>query len=350
MADELHDNLALRETLDKTAGAVRDELFNTGWWHSIDLGDGYITPGAHKIEELRDNYARLNLPDDLTGKRVLDIGCWDGFYSFEAERRGADEVVAIDCWRPEKFFEAHRALNSRVKFHEMSVYNISREKLGSFDIVLFLGVLYHLRHPLLALERVCEITRDIAIIESHVIDDILKSPRPLMEFYENDELGGQYDNWWGPNTDCLIKMIRSAGFVRTKALDCNYPRAAIKAFRQWEPGSGKHSPSIIIRDALDAVTHNHIIPRRGGHAYITIWAEGIPPNATRESVRATLGAYGVAPYYVGPSLNPADEVYRTQVNIPVPPGLDIGPNRLKVFHENLVSNEVEIVLTEENEC
>ena len=350
MTEELQIDLSQRETLDKAAGAVRDELFNTGWWHSIELGDGYITPGAHKIEELRENYARLNLPDDLTGKRVIDIGCWDGFYAFEAERRGADEVVAMDCWRPEKFFVAHRALNSRVKFHEMSVYNVSREKLGSFDIVLFLGVLYHLRHPLLALERVCELTRDIAIIESHVIDDTLKSPRPVMEFYEHNELGGQYDNWWGPNIDCLSRMIRSAGFVHTEALRRNLPRASVKAFRHWEPVSGKHSQSIIIRDAYNAVTQKHIFPRRGGHAYITIWAEGIPPNATRESVRATLGPYGAAPYYVGPSLNPADEVYRTQINIPVPPGLETGPNRLQVFHENLVSNEVEIELTGENEC
>jgi len=350
MTEELQDDLSQRETLDKAAGAVRDEVFNTGWWHSIELGDGYITPGAHKIEELRENYARLNLPDDLTGKRVIDIGCWDGFYAFEAERRGADEVVAIDCWRPEKFFVAHRALNSHVKFHEMSVYNVSREKLGSFDIVLFLGVLYHLRNQLLALERVCELTRDIAIIESHVIDDTLKSPRPVMEFYEHNELGGQYDNWWGPNTDCLSRMIRSAGFVHTEALRRNLPRASVKAFRHWEPVSGKHSQSIIIRDVYNAVTQKHIFPHRGGHADITICAKGIPPNATRESVRATLGPYGAAPYYVGPSLNPADEVYRTQINIPVPPGLETGPNRLQVFHENLVSNEVEIELTDENEC
>src|SRR2546425_135288 len=83
--------------------------------------------------------------------------------SFEAERHGA-EVVAIDCWWPEKFFLAHRALNSRVAFHELSVYELSRERLGAFDIVLFLGVLYHLRHPLLVLERVCEMTHETAVI------------------------------------------------------------------------------------------------------------------------------------------------------------------------------------------
>jgi tRNA (mo5U34)-methyltransferase len=348
MTNELQDSLSVREKLKETASAVRDKLFKTGWWHSIDLGDGHISPGVHTIEELRENYARLDLPDDLTGKRVLDIGCWDGFYAFEAERRGAAEVVAIDYWRSEKFFEAHRALKSNVKFHEMSVYDIGREKFGSFDIVLFLGVLYHVRHPLLALERVCEITRDIAIIESYVIDDTINSPRPLMEFYETDELGGQYDNWWGPNTDCLTRMIRSAGFVRTNALCSNHPRAAVKAFRQWEPVSGEPSQSITIRDVVNSVTFKHVYPRRGGQAYVTVWAEGIPPEATRETVGVNIGGYGAAPCYVGHSSNPADEAYRTQINCPVPPGLDNGPNRLHVFHDNLVSNEVEISLVDQN--
>jgi len=124
------------------------------WWHSIDLGGGRVTPGVHSLEELSGNYARFGLPDNLRGKRLLDVGCWDGFYSFEAERRGA-EVVAVDVWQPKNFFVAHRALGSRVQFYEMSVYDLTRERLGTFDYVLFIGVLYHLRHPLLGLERLC---------------------------------------------------------------------------------------------------------------------------------------------------------------------------------------------------
>ena len=118
----------LRQILDETAAAQRDALNKTGWWHSIDLGNGQITPGAHKIEELRDNYARFLLPEDLAGKRVLDIGCWDGFYTFEAERHGA-RVASVDCWRPEKFFVAKQALNSSAEFHELSVYEVTKEKL-----------------------------------------------------------------------------------------------------------------------------------------------------------------------------------------------------------------------------
>ena len=137
---------ALARTSTEGPSSTRPPWEAGSWWHSIDLGHGQVTPGAHSLEELNGIYARFNLPDDLSGKRFLDVGCWDGFYSFEAERHGA-EVVAVDCWRPENFFIARRALQSKVEFREMSVYELSREALGSFDIVLFHGVLYHLRHP-----------------------------------------------------------------------------------------------------------------------------------------------------------------------------------------------------------
>ena len=190
----------LRKNLKDSAATANAEMAAGSWWHSIELGNGVITSGVHPLEELRGNYALFNLPDDLSGRSVLDIGCWDGFYSFEAERHGA-RVTSVDCVRPENFFRAREALRSSAEFHELSVYEVTKERLGSFDIVFFLGVLYHLRHPLLALEQVCEVTRDFAVIESHVIDNIFPAQNPLMEFYEFDHLGGQYDNWWGPNTN-----------------------------------------------------------------------------------------------------------------------------------------------------
>ena len=120
---------SIREKLDEVGGQQRNEFHSSGWWHSIDLGDGRITPGVHKLEELCDNYARFDLPEDLRGKRLLDIGAWDGFYSFEAERRGA-QVVSADVWRPETYFEARRALHSSAEHHEMSVYELSRDRMG----------------------------------------------------------------------------------------------------------------------------------------------------------------------------------------------------------------------------
>src|SRR5262249_12248474 len=342
---ELNDTASLRDELNQVGSYQREAFNSSGWWHSIDLGGGVITPGVHKLEELRDNYERFNLPDDLTGKRVLDIGCWDGFYSFESERRGA-QVVAVAVRRPENFFKACRALGSRVEFHELSVYQINRDLLGSFDIVLFLGVLYHLRHPLLALERVCEVTNDVAVIESHVIDNIMATPRPIMEFYEIDELAGQYDNWWGPNARCVSNLIPPAGFARSETLGNEPTRAVVKAYRQWNSPPLGTNPTMRIKDVTNAVTLGRYFPRRGRQAYVIIRVEGLPGNATRETVRAQIGSLGITPYYVGPDANSENNPATSEVRIPVPPGLLAGTTSVKVFFENQISSEFDIDITD----
>src|SRR5262245_59584655 len=342
---EHNETASLRDELNQVGADQRDAYYSSGWWHSIDLGGGVVTPGVHKLEELRDNYARFNLPHDLTGKRVLDVGCWDGFYSFESERRGA-QVVAVDVWRPENFFKAHRALGSRVEFHELSVYQINRDLLGSFDIVLFLGVLYHLRHPLLALERICEVTNGAAVIESHVIDNIMATPRPIMEFYEIDELAGQYDKWWGPNASCVSNLIRSAGFARSENLRSEPTRAVVKAYRQWDRTPSETIQTMRIKDVINAVTLGRHFPRRGRQAYLIIRVEGLPANATRHNVQAQIGHLGITPYYVGSEVVSDDFPDTAEVRIPIPPGLLAGTNSVKVFFENQMSSEFEIDITD----
>ncbi|MGH9837794.1 MAG: DUF1698 domain-containing protein [Blastocatellia bacterium] len=334
----------IRKKLECDAARSNAEIAAGSWWHSIDLGNGVVTPGVHPIEELRDNFARFKLPDDLGGKTLLDIGCWDGFYSFEAERRGA-RVTSADCWRPENFFRACAALNSPIEFHELSVYDVTKAGLGSFDIVFFLGVLYHLRHPLLALEQVCEVTRDFAIIETHVIDNIYEARNPVMEFYEFDELGGQYDNWWGPNVECLTKMARAAGFVRVELLRLEQTRATIKAFRRWNDKPAVESPALRIRDCFNAVTIERRFPRSGRHAFLAILVEGLPQHAPRWEPRVEVGGFGAQPIYVGPSGNP-DHAGLTQINVPVPPGLELGPTDLCVWHGSALSNTTMIELIE----
>ena len=314
----------------------RQQFLANRWWHSIDLGNGFVTPGAIPLAEMQANFAYLQLPEDLTGKRVLDIGCWDGFYSFECERRGA-EVVAVDCWRPQGFFLAHEDLQSRVQFHEHSVYELSRERLGSFDIVLFLGVLYHLRHPLLALERVCEMTHDFALIETHVIDNARALNFPALEFYEWDELGGQYDNWCGPNTIGLLAMTRSAGFVRPEILQQHVSRSVIKAYRHWNKPATEATPSLHIREVSNAIHFQPFVPQNGRHAYIAIWVEGLPDTVTREELQVEIGAYGITPYYAG-----AAQDESIQINAPLPLGLPVGAATVKVFYANHLSNEATI--------
>jgi tRNA (mo5U34)-methyltransferase len=180
---------------------------------------------------LRRRLEQFRVPPDLTAKRVLDIGAWDGWFSFEMERRGA-EVTAIDCWDNPRFREIHRLLGSRVDYRVMDVYEVTPERVGRFDLVLFLGVLYHLKHPLLALERVCAVTTDIAYVESFVLQN---EDRPVMEFYETSELGGQSDNWVAPSPSCLAAFCRTAGFARVDVNGVHDYGAALTCHRRWDP-------------------------------------------------------------------------------------------------------------------
>jgi hypothetical protein len=227
----------------------------------------------------------------------------------------------------------------------MSVYDVSRRKLGSFDYVLFLGVLYHLRHPLLGLERVCEVTKEHAIIETHIIDDFFPCDRPLMEFYENAELADQYDNWWGPSFDCLTRMTRAAGFARSGQFRRSHARATIRAWRKWEPEPVESEPSIHISESFNSATWEATVPSSGGRAFFGLYVKGLPADVTNETLRLHVGPFGAAPIYLGDS---EFEGYK-QVNSAVPPGLDPGPVKLWLEVQGKRSNETTLQLTEGTE-
>ena len=191
----------------------RRRFVEGGWWHSFELPDGAVIRGVSDLAAQKMRIAQFPIPDDLTGKRVLDIGAWDGWFSLEMERRGA-EVLAIDRFDNPRFHEIRERLGSRVEYRRLDVYDVSPRTVGRFDIVLFMGVLYHLKHPLLALERVCSVAREMAAVESFVLGE--QEERNLLEFFENDELGGQVDNWFAPTTACLMALCRTAGFARVE--------------------------------------------------------------------------------------------------------------------------------------
>jgi tRNA (mo5U34)-methyltransferase len=203
------------------AELLRRRVEEIKWYHSIPLGDGIVTPGVHHAAS---KLERLHLPDDLSGKSVLDVGAWDGFFSFEAERRGADRVLAVDSyswsgpgWGTKEGFElAREALGSQVEDREMEVLDVSPEAIGEFDIVLFLGVLYHMRHPLLALERVASVTRELLVLETAI--EISSTKRPAAAFYPGRELDHDESNWWGPNLAAVEEMLRAAGFRETRVI------------------------------------------------------------------------------------------------------------------------------------
>ena len=220
-----------------TGDEIREAAARIRWFHTIDLGHGVITPG---VDDTPRKLATIGLPPDLSGKSVLDIGAWDGFFSFEAERRGAARVVALDsyCWNGAGWgtkagFElARRARNSKVEDINLEVLDITPERAGMFDIVFFLGVLYHLRHPLLALERVRSVTRERLILETEV--DLLGLREPAMAFYPAGELNRDTTNWWAPNPAALSGMLRAAGFGRIEIVrpPRGLPRRCAKALKQ----------------------------------------------------------------------------------------------------------------------
>lgn len=230
------------------------------WWHSIDLGDGVISPGRKTPAILEKEVEALRLPP-LVGKTVLDIGAWDGFFSFEAERRGARRVVALDhyIWRinserldqylrecdrsghpPRPFDEvleiwhqdecpgrqgfdiAHALLESKVEPVVADFMTMDLSELDAFDVVLYLGVLYHMRHPLLALERLRTVTGDLAIIESEMAYAPHLEDTPMCQFFERDEHRGDWSNWWCPNMAAVTAMCRAAGFRSAEAV-CGPP-------------------------------------------------------------------------------------------------------------------------------
>lgn len=239
---------------------IRAEAARIQWYHSIELAPGFVTPGD---ADTRSQLKRLHLPD-LTGKTVLDVGAWDGFFSFEAERRGAARVVAVDTFMWHKrnrgtgkagFELARRALGSNVEDLEVEVTDISPETVGgTFDVVLFMGVLYHLRHPLLALERLRQVTGELLVMETHV--DLLGLRRPAMAFYPGSELADDWTNWWGPNPAGAVAMLEQAGFSSAERV---HPRSFLpgrlsRTGRLLRGRSQSHPPYNVLRQGR-AVFH-----------------------------------------------------------------------------------------------
>ncbi|WP_435009739.1 class I SAM-dependent methyltransferase [Tundrisphaera lichenicola] len=202
-----------------TVSSLQDEVDAIRWWHSIDLGDGVVTRGGYDTKE---TLKKVAMPDDLSGWSVLDVGAWDGFYSFEAEKRGASRVVALDhvVWNDPTvgrhgFELARRTLGSKVEDVDCEVHTITPELVGgTYDLVLFLGVLYHVHHPLLALQRVASVCDKMLILETHV--DLEETSRPALAYYPGTECANDLSNWFGPNSAAVEAMLKTVGFRTVK--------------------------------------------------------------------------------------------------------------------------------------
>jgi tRNA (mo5U34)-methyltransferase len=201
------------------------------WWHEIELAPGIITPGDDSNRSKLPILDDLGLPHDMRGLRALDIGCSDGYFSFEMEGRGAN-VVAID-FVPEDytgFATSRKILGSTVEYRMDNVYNLSPESHGIFDVVLFMGVLYHLRKPLAALDAIRSVMKDgsrlfagTMMIDEHVLlpdgsvttlaalNPILANV-PLWQAYPADSLNGDFTNCFAPNRRALEVALSEAQF------------------------------------------------------------------------------------------------------------------------------------------
>jgi tRNA (mo5U34)-methyltransferase len=257
-------NAELAEIDTHEPAHVAEQIRSLGeWFHNIDIAGVQTAPGHFLGDFPRVKWERFQhaIPADLHGKTVLDIGCNAGFYSIEMKRRGAARVVGIDF--DERYLaQAHFAANALgldIEFRKLSVYDV--HELGEqFDFVLFLGVFYHLRHPLLALDLIHEhVTRDLFVFQSlqrgsegvePVADDyrfwetdVFERPAFPKMFFIEKRYAGDPTNWWIPNRAGVEAMLRSAGFdvvdhPETEVFVCRYrplpegPRAIYAPIRR----------------------------------------------------------------------------------------------------------------------
>jgi hypothetical protein len=239
------------------------------------------------------------------------------------ERRGA-QVTALDSAKNTRLLEARRLLNSKIEYRIGDICRLGPKELGVFDIVLFLGVLYHVKHPVLALENVCALTRDMACIESFVTDGAIGgdiNAVPQMEFYETTELRGQLDNWVGPNAACLMAFCRTAGFARVDFAGTLGERGHAVGYRNWLPAAGNlAAPAILCID--NAATHDHNFSVAADD-YATFYFTSPEPNLTCDTVMPQIGPFGSRPIHVA-NTGVANTGGGWQATCKIPPGLEPG--------------------------
>jgi tRNA (mo5U34)-methyltransferase len=201
-----------------------DEVTRHEWLYSVDLGGGVVTPGRFgpPNPQIKEAFERV----DFRGQRVLDVGCYEGQWSFEAEKRGAASVLATDYLVGDPrarlsergvnelptFRLAHTILHSRVEYRpDVSVYDVTRLGRDDFDVVVFCGVYYHLKYPLLALSRLRQVVREggTLIVEGPVIDGARES---YARFFYDDVLAEDRSNWWVPTLPCLLEWMECSYF------------------------------------------------------------------------------------------------------------------------------------------
>jgi tRNA (mo5U34)-methyltransferase len=245
------------------------------WHQRFQLVPGVYTPGVSDVEDL---LQRADLPMDLSGRTVLDVGTSNAGAAFECERRGADRVVAVDLVDPSMFGIADLTtlLGSNVEFIQANAYELPAILDERFDLVLFWGVLYHLRHPLLALDSIRELCAGAVSIETAIADDELGDLRnqPLVRFYRLAELADDSSNWFAPSVAALVDWVTSSGFEAQRVMSWpnEHPtRAMVNAVLAPDPPEYRrvsYETPLQVRTAVP----------RGGGAEATSFSHELPPK------------------------------------------------------------------------
>lgn len=186
------------------------------WHHSLDLGDGVVTRGVKSPAQMAQETAAIFDRVDFAGRSVIDVGAWHGTYGFEAKRRGAGRVLATDflAWRDpqmrgrETFDLVQERLGLDVEAALLDVADTTVERLDPFDIVLFLGVIYHVIDPVRALQNLAGLTRELLIVET--VLDMKELSTPATRYCPGA--------WWAPNALWMMKLLQTVGFSEIEAV------------------------------------------------------------------------------------------------------------------------------------
>ena len=256
-----------------TKKEIQAKINDRFWYHRIDLPYGLRTSGTRPAGIWHRDFYRI--PERLDGMRVLDVGAWDGYWTFEALRRGAKQVLAIDDFSDllgtiddgdratwENFDTIKKIFaysDDQCQRHELCLYDLKESHFGRFDVVFCFGVLYHLRHPLLGLDVLSAVCDQAIYVESIVCDNFspynsvgYPGTQMVMEFYPNKEYSNNASNWWAPTLPCLANMVKSAGFANIElwpfsdgfvnlqlargAVHGHKPNSALKGFEKRKVG------------------------------------------------------------------------------------------------------------------
>ena len=305
-------------------GRLREEVDSFPWYHSIDLGGGVTTKGQSVMAEML-NEAQL---PDVRGRSVLDIGAWDGYYSFLAERLGASRVVALDhyvwgvdfgartqywneClergelpdhtrdttdfWHDDLpgrrgFDLAHRVLGSRVEPVVGDFATMDLSTLGTFDVVFYFGVLYHMKEPLTCLERLRAVTREVAVIETVAAQVPGNATRSLLELHAGGELNADYGNWYVPTIEALRALSRAAGYAASTScaglpscVHAGASRAGCTWCRAIGPIPPRRTTERSSRRTRSGASRPHSRPRRSTAAWRTCQSRSVSASRRRAS-------------------------------------------------------------------